>query len=322
MLKKIQAFFNPEQFQGWGKKKSYFEGWYYKIVDPTEKYAFAIIPGITLNKTGERHAFIQVLDGKKLSASYHKFNFDAFRPSPGKFEISIANNHFSENEMELILPEIKGKLVFQNNVPWPKPIHSPGIMGPYSFVPFMECYHGIISMDHSITGQIEYDNHKINFDNGRGYIEKDWGKSFPSAYFWLQSNHFSKPGLSIKASVAKIPWLNSHFTGFICGVWIKDRLIRFTSYNGTVLQRSFANEAIVEIIMRNKNHEISIIAHRDNATGLASPILGQMEGRIEESMNARIKVVLTDLKKNKIILEDTARNGGLEVAGNIHEIFV
>jgi len=51
-------------------------------------------------------------------------------------------------------------------------------------------------------------------------------------------------------------------------------------------------------------------------------MMGLMEGRIEESMNAKLVVELTDLKKHEIILADTARNAGLEVAGDIQEIFV
>jgi hypothetical protein len=322
MIRKIQSFFNPEQFQGWHKTKGYFEGWYYKIVDANEKYAFAIIPGIAMDKNGEKHAFIQVLDGKKLSSCYHKFDFGSFTARPGKFHITIGENNFSGNFIKTDLPEIEGKLEFRNTVPWPKPIYSPGIMGPYSFVPFMECYHGIVSMDHLIMGKIRYNNQDITFDNGRGYIEKDWGRSFPRAYFWLQSNHFSQPGISVKASVAKIPWLNSFFTGFICGIWLSNKLIRFTTYNKSFLRKSFADEEKVELVMENRKYSLSIFARRDHAAGLAAPIHGLMTGRIEESMNATLEIVLTDLEKNQIIFQDTGRNACLEVAGDIQEIFV
>lgn len=322
MIRNVQAFFNPEQFHGWHKRKQYFEGWYYKIVDAKEKYAFAIIPGITMDIKGEKHAFIQVLDGKKRCSEYYKFEYDSFVAAPGKFHISIENNCFSGNSLQLDLPEIKGKLEFKNNIAWPKSFHSPGIMGPYSFVPFMECYHGIISMDHLIMGSISYNNQDISFDHGRGYIEKDWGRSFPRAYFWMQSNHFSQPGISIKISVAKIPWLNSYFIGFICGLWINNKLIRFTTYNRSVLNKSFANEEKVDLIIENKKYHLSITAFRDHATGLAAPIHGLMEGRIEESMNAELKIKLIERDKNRIILEDTGRNAALEVAGDVQEIFV
>ena len=63
--KRWKALWNPDMYHGWGKEKNYFEGWYFKIVDPTEQYAFAFIPGISIGQENQ-HAFIQVLDGKKM----------------------------------------------------------------------------------------------------------------------------------------------------------------------------------------------------------------------------------------------------------------
>ena len=322
MFTKLNAFFNPEQFQGWGKKKNYFEGWYFKLISADEKIAFAFIPGIAMDAAGNQHAFIQVLDGKKQTTVYHKCAINDFITQHKTFSIAIGDNNFSEQQLQLNLPKIKGTLNFSGNVLWPKPWYSPGIMGPFAFVPFMECYHGIVSMDHIIRGELEIDGATVDFSNGRGYMEKDWGRSFPSAYFWMQSNHFSEAGISLKCSVAKIPWLRSSFVGFIAGVWLKDRLIRFTTYNQSKLRKSFANEKEVEIILENKNYLLEILAHRDGSTQLASPINGFMNGRIEESMTSSIAVMLTDKKNNKILLSDTGNNAGLEVAGNIQEIIV
>lgn len=319
---KLNAFFNPEQFQGWGKKKKYFEGWYFKIISTDEKNAFAFIPGIAMDDNGNQHAFIQVLDGKKQTSVYHKFHIEDFVAQPKKFAVTIENSFFSENKIQINLPGIKGILYFSGNIPWPKPWYSPGIMGPFAFVPLMECYHGIVSMDHIISGELEMNGDKIDFSNGRGYIEKDWGRSFPSAYFWMQSNHFSEAGISLKCSVAKIPWMRSSFVGFIAGVWLQDRLIRFTTYNQSKLRKSFADEKEIEIVLENKNYLLEILAHRDGSTELASPINGFMNGRIEESMTSSIAVMLTDKKNNKILLSDTGKNAGLEVAGNIQEIMI
>ena len=209
-----------------------------------------------------------------------------------------------------------------NPVPWPNHWYSPGIMGPYTFLPFMECYHGIVSMDHGIDGQIEVDGETLDFGNGRGYIEKDWGQSFPSAYIWLQTNHFSQPGISLKVSVAKIPYLGYSFVGFIAGLWLGDRLIQFTTYNRSVLRKSEIDTEKVVVVMENKKFRLEILVLREAATALASPILGLMDGRIEESMNARVEVNLVDRKSGKSIFNDVGRNAGLEVAGKIEEIVV
>ena len=75
-------------------------------------------------------------------------------------------------------------------------------------------------------------------------------------------------------------------------------------------------------MLENKQYRLEILAHRDAATELASPVRGFMEGRIEESMTSAIDVLLTDNKTKEILLNDTGKNAGLEVAGRIEEIFV
>ncbi len=322
LIKKIQALFHPEQYHGWGKTKSYFEGWYYKVVNKKENQAFAFIPGIAMDEKANKQAFIQILNGKKLTAEYHKFDMKEFQAKSGKFEIRLANNIFTSEKIQLNLNEIQGELSFNNQVKWPNNWYSSGIMGPYAFAPFMECYHGILSMDHSIDGQLVIHDEEINFTDGRGYIEKDWGHSFPSAYIWMQSNHFSRSGISLKASVAKIPWLRSSFVGFIAGLWINDRLFEFTTYNSTILRKSAIKKEVVELVMENRKYRLEIIAHRREATELASPILGFMDGRINESMTAEIEILLFDKKNNKIMFQDKCRNAGLEVAGKVNEIIV
>ena len=313
---RIHALWNPECYHGWGKSKKFFEGWYYKIVSADQKYAFAIIPGIALDEHGKQQAFIQVLDGRSLTAAYHTFEAQEFIPHSKKHDLLIKDNRFDSNGIELHLPNLKGTLRFQNLCPWSNRWFSPGIMGPFSFVPFMECYHGILSMDHDIQGKLTYNSETIDFNGGKGYIEKDWGHSFPEGYVWMQSNHFSEPGVSLKASIAKIPWMGSSFIGHIAGVWLKGKLIEFTTYNGTRIKRCSIDEHEVGIEMENKTHALMIEAEREQATSLAAPIAGFMDARIEESMNARLKVRLIHKKTNTVLLNDTGYSAGIEVAGN------
>lgn len=322
LIRKLRSVFNPEEFQGHGRKSTYFEGWYYKIVSPDEQHSYAVIPGIAIDGKGAKHAFIQVFDGKKRTALYHRFGFDEFSSASGKFSIQIANNHFSAHELRLKLPGMKGNLHFPHIVRWPNKWFSPGIMGPFTFLPLMECYHGIVSMNHVLQGTLELNSSTVDFTNGLGYTEKDWGHSFPSAYVWMQSNHFSKPGHSIKISVAKIPYLSCSFVGFIAGLLLGDELIQFTTYNQSRLKLSLIDNQKVELWLQNRKYDLRIFVKREESTELASPILGLMEGRIEESMHSEIQVRLTLRHSGEVIFEDTGRNAGLEVAGNIPEIIL
>ena len=319
MFQRLTSLFNPERFQGHGKTRSYFEGWYFKLVS-RDKRSLAIIPGLAYDEHGEGHAFIQILDGNKKTSSYIKFDVSQFRASKDKFLVTIGGNVFSDQQITLNLDELKGTISFRDTVGWPKPWYSPGIMGPFSFVPFMECYHGIVSMDHQLQGNMNLNGENIDFWDGRGYIEKDWGRSFPSAYTWMQSNHFSERGISLKCSVARIPWLRSSFTGFIAGLWYKDHLIRFTTYNSSELLKCGIEQNQVIIKLKNPDFLLDITANRSEATQLASPIRGAMEGRIQETMNARLDIKLSLIRSGKVVLEDSGMNAGLEVAGAVEEI--
>ena len=322
IIKRIQSLYNPERYHGWGRSKNYFEGWYYKMISADEKHAIAVIPGIAMDENGKKQAFIQVLDGKNLKADYVKFLSSSFKVGKGEFQLNMEGNHFSSSKLRLDIPGFKGEIEFENQVQWRKKLYSPGIMGPFSFMPFMECYHGILSMDHTVKGSLTIDGKEIDFNNGRGYMEKDWGRSFPIAYFWMQSNHFSKEGVSLKASIAKIPFAKRKFVGFIAGLWLDGKLIRFTTYNASKLIRSFADENTVEIKMKNPKYILHINATRGETTELASPILGFMDGRVEESMTAVLEVKLIEKKTGRVIFEDKGRNAGLEVAGKIDEIII
>jgi len=313
---KIRSLFDPAMYQGWGNRRKYFEGWYFKVVNASGSRAYAFIPGIAMDEEGKSHAFVQLLDGTEKKSRYHSFDAALFTPSDRKFRLTLAGNSFSACSMTLDLPDARGTLHFSDTVPWPSRWYSPGIMGPYTFAPFMECNHGIVSMDHGITGSLVINGEEIDFSGGRGYIEKDWGHSFPSAYIWMQSNHFERPGISFKASVARIPWVTGNFTGFIAGFWLENRLYRFTEYNRSRLSRLSFDGSEVEIRFSNRLGTLSVTAPVDAATGLAAPVRGLMDGRIEESMTSVISLTLTERGTDRVIFSGKGRNGSIEIFGD------
>jgi tocopherol cyclase len=315
---RLAALWHPDRFQGWGRTRRYFEGWYFKVVSPDERHALAFIPGISMGASGERHAFVQVMDGVACQAAYHRFEASSFRPSARRFEVFVGENYFSAEKICLALPGISGEIRFKNTVPWPKMLGAPGIMGWYSFVPFMECKHGVVSLHHGLEGELslgETAPRAIRFEQGKGYIEKDWGRSFPRAYVWMQSNHFDRSErASLMASVAHIPWLGSYFVGFICGFWLEGRLFKFATYTGARQFLKIEGEQ-VHLIFKGPKTELRIRAAQAPGTALVSPLSGEMRGKIQESLQAALQVEL--LEGGRRIFEGTGRNAGLELAGDL-----
>lgn len=315
----------PVNFQGVGKKSHYFEGWYFKNVSADKHHIWSVIPGISIEKSGIRHAFIQLINGKTADTWYVKYPIEAFSYSQKAFDVRIADNRFSLQGISLNIqsPEnnlaTSGSLVFKNIHPLKSTFFNPGIMGWYSFVPFMECYHGLVSMDHHLSGELKMNGSEINFDGGKGYSEKDWGKSMPEAWIWMQSNHFEKAGTSFMLSVAKIPWLKSSFTGFLCVLLLDGKIHRFATYTGAKLKNLSVDRELVQVEIRDKNYRLFISARHAARGLLAAPLNGAMDRRIAESVDAEITVRVTKLS-GKEIFNGTGKTAGLELVGDMKEL--
>lgn len=320
-------YWKPEAFHGSGKKKDYFEGWYIKSVDKREENAYALIPGISLSADpAKSHAFVMLFDARGHRMFYYRYPLDEFKASNDKFEVTIGNNFFSLEKARLDLDDgqhrVVGELQFSDIHPWPVTALSPGVMGWYAFVPRMECYHGVLSFDHDITGSISIDGQTVDFGGGKGYLEKDWGASMPSSWIWLQTNHFDEDGVSLFGSIAKIPWLGNYFTGFIFGLYLRGRLYSFTTYGGAKIRALSVTKDKISARIENNKYALEIAAARSEGVDLPAPALGEMTAKVNESLKSVIEVRLFEKEKGgvELIFSDAGRNAGLEFVGNIDEL--
>lgn len=312
---------HPLRYHGKPRQRPpFFEGWYYKLVDATEQHRYAVIPGVFL--TQDPHAFIQVLDGATGQATYHRFPLEMFWAADDRFEVHIGANRFTMATMALAIerPEqsVVGQLRFGSATPFPVSVISPGIMGWYAWVPAMECYHGVISLDHHIYGELQIDGRSISFDGGRGYGEKDWGRKFPEAWIWFQSNHFSTPGTSLTASIAVIPWGPGAFPGFIIALWHEGQLYRFATYTGAATESLVVSDDTVHWVVGDSKYrlEMTVMQSAGSRFGLLKgPDDTAMGKRVDETLGATVEAHLTQKTgdRSKTIFHETGRNAGLEV---------
>jgi hypothetical protein len=315
------TLYRPEVFQGSKNKTGYFEGWYFKHVSSGFDHVLSVIPGISL--AGNPHSFIQVIDGITGETHYIDFTLDQFNASKKKMEIVIGSNRFTPEGISLAIHadgfELAGELVYQNRVAWPGSVLAPGIMGWYGFVPRMECYHGVVSMDHLINGRIVLQGKTMDFSGGRGYIEKDWGSSMPESWIWMHANTFPERGTSIMFSVAKIPWRGKYFIGFISFFLHKGNVYKFMTYNGShIRQMNLVNQQF-DIILTGRQGTLTISAHQKTAGKLKAPVHGLMERYIKESVDSIVKAELTD-PSGQVIFAGEAPRAGLEIVGNTEEL--
>ncbi|HEX2969933.1 MAG TPA: tocopherol cyclase family protein [Bacteroidales bacterium] len=319
----LYRLYNPSIFQGNLRKKNYFEGWYFKHVSAGLNYVFSFIPGISLNEK-DPHAFIQVINGATGESDYITYPLSSFSWSRIKFRLSVGNSVFTDQYISLDIKSenltVYGRIDYSNVVKYPSRVFSPGIMGWYSFVPFMECKHGIVSVNHDLTGGLFINDQPIDFDYGKGYIEKDWGTSFPESWLWIQANNFNDHNSCLHFSVAKVPWRGKYFIGFICLLYYNRKFFLFSTYNNSKITEINHTGNSVFIVIENKRNKLKIYSARSISGELKAPVDGSMTRKIRESIDSRVSIALYN-SDNKVVYTDSSSRAGIELIEKIFEYF-
>ena len=300
---------HPALYHGKDSSRPYFEGWYFK--QASNKGAFSVIPGIFRGMDEKDDiAFIQVIFGTPPESHFVEYPIRLFHYDKKDFHINIADNDFSLEKIDLNIKKIdlRANMVFSNIVPIETSLFSPAIMGVFSYLPAMQCNHGVLSLTHNVNGAIRFGNKDISFDNAYGYIEKDWGESFPKSWIWMQCNDNKT---ALMCALAIIPYLAFHFTGLICVLLAKGKQYRFATYNGSKILSVEATEFGISVQIKKQKYRLEICARTNSFAVLKAPEKAGMTKNISESISAEYHITLYENEKK--IFEQKLNNGGLEV---------
>ncbi|MCK9217769.1 MAG: hypothetical protein M0P77_07630 [Firmicutes bacterium] len=295
---------DPLIFQGKRKGKKYFEGWYFKQVSWDAENIISIIPGISKDPL-DPHCFVQVItlfnglsNHEILRTHYYKYSIDEFKIKDEPFRLVVGDSLFDSKGIMLNLKNescrIKGDIKFSPFTKIRRKITSPSAMGYFAYFNFMECNHDIISMNHSLNGKLMINEKEIDLNQGKGYIEKDWGMSFPREYIWLQSNHFGEDSASIMLSIARIPFLGMEFQGFICNLTLNGREFRFATYNNSKIIKFSCVEGLMKFVIAKGKYELIINGEICDSLGsMKAPGNGAMNKIIKEGLDGYVDIKLS-----------------------------
>ena len=253
--------------------RTYFCGRYSRC--QSDSQTLALIPAIHRAK-GAQSCSIQLLTEE--ASQNVVFPAEAFRK--GKNGTAIGDNCFGEEGISLHLHTdtltAEGRLHFGPFTPLRY-----DIMGPFRYVPFMECRHSVFSMRHTVSGELQINGKCYAFRNGIGYCEGDRGRSFPKAYAWTQCS-FSDGALML--SVADIPFGICNFTGVIGAILWKGKEYRLATYLGARAVRIKDGT----IIVRQGAQQLTVQQLESAAAPLRAPLGGEMLRTIHEHAACRV----------------------------------
>jgi tocopherol cyclase len=318
----VRVLRNPDLYHGKSHYKNYFEGWYFKIVDPSQENIYAIIPGLYLSSDpSNSHSFIQILQGNEVKYSYIKYNCSSFSTNSNKLNINIEKNNFSLSGMELCIKQnnlyMEGNLTFENILTWPDSILNPGSMGYYNYIPFMQCYSQVCAMNLDLKGSLIINHKLIDFNGGKGYIEKNWGKDFPFSWTWIQCNNFKNSKAAFSCSIGHIPFLFTSFRGFLAGLCYDNNFYKFTTMNkSSIVINNNGSDKI--ITMENKKYILKLETHTANTDFMlcCGPRNDSMIPLVKENLKGTIDIELYNKTAKQIIFKDTGCCTGIEYGGD------
>lgn len=274
---------------------SCFCGWYYRC--QSDNQTLAIIPSI--HQTGEG-SFCTIQLVTDTNAYHAQFPYDGFKKN-GE-EIRIGNNRFGKVGIMLDIHapgfHVTGSVRFDTFTPIRY-----DIMGPFQYVPFMQCRHSVYSMRHRVDGEIRINGIPYIFQNAVGYVEGDRGHSFPKEYVWTQC---SFPEGALMLSVADIPLGCLHFTGVIGIVLLHGKEYRLATYLGAKAVKIKDGEVIV------KQGRYCLTVKQLGLPGhpLQAPMGGAMTRTIHEHPSCKVYYRFTD--GDVTLLEFEAPNAAFE----------
>lgn len=278
-----------------------FEGWYYKHqTHGKQSKSLAVIPG----KSADSAFVLVITDCSSYHITYPLSSYNRHNNC-----VYIGDNIFSSSGIQL---DIRNpQLTLTGDIAYTNLSSINGdIMGPFKFFP-MECRHGIISMDHQLTGTVILNGEKYNFDGGRGYIECDSGRSFPKWYTWAHCNAFERD-CSIMVSVANIPFYGISFCGCICVVLLEGREYRLATYKGVKILK--CTHGFIELKQGPYKLQVTF---NDTQTGqvLPAPHLGKMSRSIREAISCTARFRF--MKKDTCLFDEESNLVSYEYSNSI-----
>ena len=276
-------------------KHSYFCGWYYRC--QSDNQTLAVIPSVHKTREGN---FCKIQLITDTGAFHAQFPYEVFNKDGD--EIRVGNNRFGKAGVSLDIhtPGLcaEGAVRFGDFTPIRY-----DIMGPFQYVPLMQCRHSVYSMRHRVDGEICVNGVPYSFHSAVGYVEGDRGYSFPKEYVWTQCS-FREGALML--SVADIPLGKVHFTGVIGIVLLHGKEYRLATYLGA--KAVSINNG--EVIVKQGRFCLTVRQLGEPGHPLQAPVRGAMTRTIHEQPSCRVYYRFTD--GNATLLEFESPNAAFE----------
>lgn len=259
-------------------KKDWYEWWYFKLVEPKTKKAFYFCYGL-VNPWDQK----QSREASKAFVSAGSFSQKMIieeRWPSGEFRANKNINRATDSIIEigpnnLISPnQFQGSIVNENGdrVAWQIKTEKKWEYNAMGWTLFLSDISNIywfpIQASTQMTGWIDFNGERLEFENVPGYQDRNWGRTFPKWWAWIVSNNFkNSPGtvLASGGGQPKVFGITDRFKGYTIGVTHQGKEYAFKMPNGDKIKVdiNFGTWKVQAINKKNQKLELEAFAPRE-----------------------------------------------------------
>lgn len=326
-----------------GVEANFFEGWYLRVTLPKLRQSFALMYSIEdpLGNSERSGGAVQILgidegyvshrfpDVRKFWASKTELQFGHwgdgnYQMSPqllpiDRFDREITTGYqVTATLNQGALPDLDCRWCYRT-VPvytWGQPHLLPqATAGLLSFLPIFEPGWQILMAHGLATGWIEWQGQRYEFTNAPAYSEKNWGRSFPERWFWIECNSFEDSiGLAVTAGGGKRQVLWAKESVGMVGVHYRDRFYEFVPWNSQI-EWQIQPWGKWQIRARNRDWEVDLLGTTDlPGVMVATPTAAGLVSCCRDTLRGLLSIDLRTADGQQI-LRAHSNNAGLEVGG-------
>lgn len=295
----------------------YFEDWYFKLAakDVEDRIDFFI----GKRKTGEQVQYFVTISGSMLKQD---ISYKEPIVVMDEKEITIGESKFTTTKIVCDIERegnvIKGEVEVTEPITLPTSFIKRGLMGPFDRFPLLKSHHDIPCLQGILKGSLVINGKSICFNDGKIYIEKSYGKSFPKVWIRSQCNHFKSANMAVMIGIARLPLVFEYYTAFAIPVFYKGKLEVFSNYNGGHIAKLYRYKDYIHLIVLQKNKMLEIRIYGDQESNRTSMHHSYDIRDVYLCKNAKIEVRLQ--QSNHIIFDEVGRYAELEIGGNTSKL--
>lgn len=301
------------------RTKKGFISWYYNFIDKRKEKVIELTLVKYFESGDEQYYLLVECHEEEISK---KVILENSQIKWEKQAIIYDSCHFTKEEIKIDIEVeglcIKGCVAFKEMRGTKRSAWQAGIMGPFSYFPFLQSYHDVISLDHELAGSLTINGKEILFNDGKGYMEIEWGKAYPRVWIWSQCNHFKENDVALMVGVARMPLLWEYYTSFAVPVYYKGELVVFSNYNGGQIAKLYRYKSYVHLIITQKSKVLDLKIYGEEDVEHISARGSHMIRDVYSCQKAKMEIKIT--QNNQIILEDVGYCCQLEMGGNTSKL--